>query len=72
MALDEGSAVQSADAWDTCVDSSTDLTSGAARVQGAGADPGVLAVAPHQLLDARPPHALHEAALHLYITTVNI
>jgi hypothetical protein len=38
---------------------------GAAGVQGAGADPGVLHVAPHQLLDARPAHALHEAALHL-------
>ena len=33
--------------------------------QVAGANPGVLLVAPHQLLDARPPHALHEAPLHL-------
>ena len=42
------------------------VRAGPAREQLAGAHPGVLGIAPHQLLDAAPAHSLDKAALHLW------
>ena len=36
-------------------------------MQDAGGDPGVCRIAPHQLLQAAPAHALHKPALHLRV-----